>query len=75
MKIGGSGAPRTLTASRNLKKSIKSRLLAHSQQSLHTAHATVPYQVIKTMYDTGKDMQSNYKETSKGGLAVNVVEC
>lgn len=32
-------------------------------------------QVIKTMYDTGKDMQSNYKETSKGGLAVNVVEC
>ena len=32
-------------------------------------------QIIKTMYDTGKDMQSNYKETSKGGLAVNVVEC
>ncbi len=32
-------------------------------------------QVIKTMYETGKDMQSNYKETSKGGLAVNVVEC
>ena len=32
-------------------------------------------QVIKTMYDTGRDMQSNYKETSKGGLAVNVVEC
>ena len=32
-------------------------------------------QVIKTMYDTGRDMQTNYKETSKGGLAVNVVEC
>ena len=32
-------------------------------------------QIIKTMYDTGRDMQSNYKETSKGGLAVNVVEC
>jgi len=32
-------------------------------------------QVIKTMMDTGKDMQSIYKETAKGGLAVNVVEC
>lgn len=31
--------------------------------------------VIKTMYETGKDMQSKYKETSKGGLAVNIVEC
>ncbi len=32
-------------------------------------------QVIKTMYQTGLDMQSRYKETSLGGLAVNVVEC
>lgn len=32
-------------------------------------------QVIKTMNDTGKDMQSKYKETSLGGLAVNIVEC
>ena len=32
-------------------------------------------QVIKTMMDTGKDMQEIYKETAKGGLAVNVVEC
>jgi L-serine dehydratase len=31
--------------------------------------------VIKTMRDTGKDMRRKYKETSKGGLAVNVVEC
>ncbi|WP_072679957.1 L-serine ammonia-lyase [Arcobacter sp. LA11] len=31
--------------------------------------------VIKTMYDTGKDMQNKYKETSKGGLAVHYVEC
>jgi L-serine dehydratase len=30
---------------------------------------------IKTMRDTGKDMRSKYKETSRGGLAVNVVEC
>lgn len=31
--------------------------------------------VIKTMRDTGRDMQDKYKETSRGGLAVNVVEC
>jgi L-serine dehydratase len=31
-------------------------------------------QVIKTMRDTGRDMQEKYKETSRGGLAVNVLE-
>ncbi len=30
-------------------------------------------QVIKTMRDTGKDMQDKYKETARGGLAVNVL--
>jgi L-serine dehydratase len=32
-------------------------------------------QVIETMRQTGEDMKSKYKETSLGGLAVNVVEC
>lgn len=31
--------------------------------------------VIKTMRETGRDMMSKYKETSQGGLAVNVTEC
>lgn len=31
--------------------------------------------VIRTMRDTGRDMQSKYKETSLGGLAVNAIEC
>lgn len=31
--------------------------------------------VIKTMRDTGKDMKTKYKETSRGGLAVNIIEC
>lgn len=31
--------------------------------------------VIKTMHETGKDMKDKYKETSRGGLAVNVIEC
>jgi L-serine dehydratase len=32
-------------------------------------------QVIETMRQTGMDMSRKYKETSEGGLAVNVVEC
>jgi len=32
-------------------------------------------QIIKTMYQTGMDMQSRYKETSLAGLALNVIEC
>ena len=32
-------------------------------------------QVIKTMRDTGADMKTKYKETARGGLAVNVIEC
>jgi L-serine dehydratase len=32
-------------------------------------------QVISTMYQTGLDMQSRYKETSLAGLALNVIEC
>jgi len=32
-------------------------------------------QVIVTMRETGRDMQSKYKETSTGGLAINVTEC
>jgi len=31
--------------------------------------------VIKTMRETGADMKSKYKETSRGGLAINVIEC
>ncbi|TQL16718.1 LOW QUALITY PROTEIN: L-serine dehydratase [Zymomonas mobilis] len=32
-------------------------------------------QVIETMRRTGLDMNANYKETSQGGLALNIVEC
>ena len=31
--------------------------------------------VIRTMRETGADMKTKYKETARGGLAVNVVEC
>jgi L-serine dehydratase len=32
-------------------------------------------QVIRTMYQTSMDMKTHYKETSLGGLALNVIEC
>jgi len=38
-------------------------------------HKVTLDQVIETMRQTGVDMSSHYKETSKGGLAVNVPEC
>ena len=38
-------------------------------------HSVSLDQVIKTMRETGVDMKTKYKETSRGGLAVNVIEC
>ena len=47
------------------------RLAIHGDGS----HKVTLDQVISTMRQTGRDMQTIYKETSEGGLAVNVVEC
>ena len=47
------------------------RLAIHGDGS----HKVTLDQVIATMRQTGLDMQTIYKETSEGGLAVNVVEC
>ena len=38
-------------------------------------HIVTLDQVIETMRQTGEDMSTHYKETSRGGLAVNVPEC
>ena len=38
-------------------------------------HAVSFDTVIETMRQTGLDMSTKYKETSTGGLAVNVIEC
>ena len=39
------------------------------------SHIVTLDQVIATMRQTGHDMMAKYKETSQGGLALNVVEC
>jgi L-serine dehydratase len=38
-------------------------------------HRVTLDEAIRTMRETGADMQEKYKETSLGGLAVNVAEC
>lgn len=38
-------------------------------------HVVTLDNAIKTMLETGRDMKSKYKETARGGLAVNIVEC
>jgi L-serine dehydratase len=53
-------------------KAINASLLALRGDGTHRVSLD---QVIATMRQTGKDMNSIYKETSQGGLAVNVPEC
>jgi L-serine dehydratase len=48
-----------------------SRIALHEQEE----HKVSLDQVIRTMYLTGLDMQSRYKETSLAGLALNIIEC
>ena len=53
-------------------KAINAARLAMASDGIH--HVSLD-KVIQTMRDTGRDMHSKYKETSRGGLAVSVVEC
>ena len=53
-------------------KAVNAARMALSGDGVH--HVSLDM-VIKTMRDTGADMKSKYKETAKGGLAVNMVEC
>lgn len=54
-----------------VKAANAARLALHSTEQTKVSLD----QVIETMRQTGIDMSSKYKETSQGGLAVNVVEC
>lgn len=60
---------------RNAMGSVKAINAARMAMRGDGQHSVSLDQVIRTMRQTGKDMQSIYKETSLGGLAVNVPEC
>jgi L-serine dehydratase len=53
-------------------KAVQASRLALNEQEAHKVSLD---QVIRTMYLTGLDMQSRYKETSLAGLALNIIEC
>ncbi len=53
-------------------KAVQATRLALNEQEEHKVSLD---QVIRTMYLTGLDMQSRYKETSLAGLALNIIEC
>ena len=60
---------------RNAMGAVKAINAARITMSGDGTHFVSLDKVIKTMRETGKDMQDKYKETARGGLAVNVVEC
>lgn len=60
---------------RNAMGSVKAINAARLAMTGDGSHFVSLDKVIKTMRETGRDMKSKYKETSRGGLAVNVVEC
>jgi L-serine dehydratase len=60
---------------RNAMASIKAINAARIALRGDGKHFVSLDKVIKTMRDTGADMKSKYKETARGGLAVNVIEC
>jgi L-serine dehydratase len=60
---------------RNAMGSIKAINAARMALRGDGKHHVSLDKVIKTMRETGADMKIKYKETSRGGLAVNVVEC
>jgi L-serine dehydratase len=60
---------------RNAMGSVKAINAARMALRGDGKHKVSLDKVIKTMRDTGRDMRDKYKETSRGGLAVNVIEC
>jgi L-serine dehydratase len=60
---------------RNAFGAVKAVNAARLAMQDTTGHRVSLDQVIRTMYQTGLDMQTRYKETSLGGLALNVIEC
>ncbi|MBN8488462.1 MAG: L-serine ammonia-lyase [Burkholderiales bacterium] len=60
---------------RNAIASVKAINAARMALRGDGSHFVSLDKVIKTMRETGADMMTKYKETARGGLAVNIVEC
>lgn len=60
---------------RNAMGAVKAVHACRMARNEGETHKVSLDQVIRTMYLTGMDMQSRYKETSLAGLALNIIEC
>tara|TARA_B100001094_G_scaffold333393_1_gene411401 strand:- start:3239 stop:4618 length:1380 start_codon:yes stop_codon:yes gene_type:complete len=60
---------------RNAIASVKAINAAQLALNGDGQHKVSLDRVIRTMWETGQDMQTKYKETAQGGLAVNIIEC
>ncbi|WP_455357274.1 L-serine ammonia-lyase, partial [Streptomyces sp. SYSU K217416] len=60
---------------RNGMAAVKAVTAARMAMRGDGSHKVSLDKVIKTMKETGADMKVKYKETARGGLAVNVIEC
>jgi L-serine dehydratase len=60
---------------RNAVGAVKAITAARMAMHGDGAHHVSLDKVIRTMRQTGADMKDKYKETSRGGLAVNIIEC
>ncbi|GAA2165434.1 L-serine ammonia-lyase [Humibacillus xanthopallidus] len=60
---------------RNAIASVKAITAARTALRGDGSHVVSLDKVVKTMRETGADMKVKYKETARGGLAVNVIEC
>ena len=60
---------------RNAIASVKAISAARLAINGDGSHKVSLDKAIRTMRDTGRDMKTKYKETARGGLAVNVIEC
>lgn len=69
------GLVQTPCIERNAVTSVKAITAARLALYGDGRHTVSLDKVIKTMMQTGADMSVQYQETSRGGLAVNIVEC
>ncbi|MEZ0577894.1 L-serine ammonia-lyase [Nocardioides sp. MH1] len=60
---------------RNAIASVKAINAARLAMNGTGSHHVSLDKALKTMRETGRDMHTKYKETARGGLAVNVIEC
>jgi L-serine deaminase len=72
---GGLKVRRRASALRNAVAAVKAITAARLAILGDGTHHVSLDKAIKTMRETGADMKDKYKETARGGLALNVVEC